>query len=118
MKPEKRCSQIDWKTWGSSTCQKKAKVERYGKQYCTIHDPEYVERKQKERQEKWYKEQVEKKRKWDEGAALRQIEKAAPVMLEALKNLVSRIDEGLAIGEALDLKPAREAIAEAGEKDV
>lgn len=38
---------------------------------------------------------------------------AAPDMYEALKVLVDRIDQGLALGEALDIYPARQALAKA-----
>jgi hypothetical protein len=34
-------------------CSKAAKVERDGKHYCTIHDPEYKAAKDKERQAAW-----------------------------------------------------------------
>ena len=37
----------------------------------------------------------------------------SPRMYEALKNLVERHEQGLALGEALDLSPARQALAEA-----
>ncbi len=43
--------------------------------------------------------------------------KSAPDLYENLKNLVSRIDQGLALGQELDLKPAREALAEAEGND-
>ena len=36
-----------------------------------------------------------------------------PDMYEALKNLVYRIDGGLALGEKLDVLPAREALTKA-----
>lgn len=38
---------------------------------------------------------------------------ASPDMYEALKNLIYRIDEGLALGSELDIEPARKAIAKA-----
>ena len=38
---------------------------------------------------------------------------SAPDMYEALKNLVERIDEGLALGEELDIAPARQALSKA-----
>jgi hypothetical protein len=40
-------------------------------------------------------------------------QRAAPDMYEALKNLVNRVDRGLALGEKLDIEPARQAIAKA-----
>ena len=41
---------------------------------------------------------------------------AAPDCHRELANLVERIDRGLAIGEVLDLKPARQALAKAEDK--
>ena len=38
---------------------------------------------------------------------------AAEDMYEALENLVNRIDEGLALGESLDIMPARKALKKA-----
>lgn len=35
--------------WHSYPCQRKVKVIRDGKAYCTIHDPEYIKRKDAER---------------------------------------------------------------------
>ena len=36
---------------------------------------------------------------------------ASPLLYEALKDLVERIDEGLALGEKLDISPARQALS-------
>ena len=41
----------------------------------------------------------------------------APRMYKALKELVERIDKGLALGEKLDVSPAREVLAQAESKD-
>ena len=41
---------------------------------------------------------------------------AAPAMYEALRNLTERIDTGLALGEKLDITPARQALALANSK--
>jgi hypothetical protein len=37
----------------------------------------------------------------------------APELYEALKNLIERIDNGVALGEKLDVEPARKALAHA-----
>jgi hypothetical protein len=44
--------------WRKYQCHFKGKVEREGKLYCTIHDPERVKEKDKERTEKWDAERV------------------------------------------------------------
>lgn len=36
-------------TWHSYQCQKAPKVVRDGKNYCTIHDPEYLAKKEEKR---------------------------------------------------------------------
>ena len=49
-----------------------------------------------------------------ESRANAQLIASAPDLYENLKNLVSRIDQGLALGQELDLKPAREALSRVG----
>jgi hypothetical protein len=39
--------------------------------------------------------------------------KAAPEMYQALKNIVERIEQGLALGENLEVLPARKALTKA-----
>lgn len=39
--------------WSSHQCSKKAKVNREGRLYCTIHDPEYIKKKDEKEEEKW-----------------------------------------------------------------
>lgn len=53
-----RCSASAWTNgiYGSSPCSKAAKVERDGKSYCTIHDPERRKAKDAEREERWKRE--------------------------------------------------------------
>ncbi len=41
-----------WGAFHQSRCQKKAVVERDGKWYCKIHDPEYIKQKDTERKAK------------------------------------------------------------------
>lgn len=49
-----RCSETIWiDAWHKGQCSKKAIVERGGKSYCKIHDPEYIKAKDKERQAKY-----------------------------------------------------------------
>ena len=53
-----RCSeQVSSDAWHFHQCSRKVVVERDGKFYCKIHDPEYVknkrDRKQKEYDDKW-----------------------------------------------------------------
>ncbi len=49
---EKRCNAKVWvwDGWVDVRCSKPPKVERNGVWYCTIHDPEYIARKDAERQ--------------------------------------------------------------------
>ena len=42
-----------WGAFHPHQCLKKATVEREGKHYCTIHDPEYVKEESKKRRAKW-----------------------------------------------------------------
>ena len=85
-------------------CRRKAKVERDGKPYCTIHDPEYI----KAKREKWNVEWEEKAKCWERSRArsdaldaatkgltteeLQRLNpnlcKAAPDMYEALRTIV------------------------------
>jgi uncharacterized Zn finger protein (UPF0148 family) len=56
----KRCTTNVNTGFGRNSCSNLAKVERDGKMYCKIHDPEYIAAKNKERQERWEKERVER----------------------------------------------------------
>jgi uncharacterized Zn finger protein (UPF0148 family) len=53
-----KCSVMvaDPKGWHRYTCARPATVERDGKLFCSIHDPEYVKRKSEERSAKWRKQ--------------------------------------------------------------
>ncbi len=46
-------------------CTKPATVERDGKWYCKIHDPEYIKQKDNVRQVKWDKESQERNLRWN-----------------------------------------------------
>ena len=52
---EKVCSAKVWDEggWNSYFCSKKPKIERDGELYCTIHDPEYIKKKNQKAQEKF-----------------------------------------------------------------
>ncbi|KKM76423.1 hypothetical protein LCGC14_1380380 [marine sediment metagenome] len=58
-------------------CRKKVTVERGGKPYCTIHDPEYIEAKRKALTEEWGKEWAEKEVRWAEQKELRKLQDTA-----------------------------------------
>jgi len=40
-----QCEAEVWNGWNKYRCSKNAKVERNGKHYCTIHDPERARKK-------------------------------------------------------------------------
>ena len=50
----------------ASHCYRDAKVERNGKPYCKMHDPERVEAKRKSQNEKWEAEFKRKQTQWAE----------------------------------------------------
>jgi len=84
-------------------CQKRAIVDRDGKHYCKIHDPEYIKAKRKAWNEKWEREYAESTRRGEirqaqlnatNGLTLEELQrlnpnlcKAAPDMYEALKSI-------------------------------
>jgi hypothetical protein len=48
---DERCSaKIPFDTWHDAQCSKPAVVERNGKWYCKIHDPEYIKTKEAKRE--------------------------------------------------------------------
>ena len=53
---ETQCSaQVIYDSWcHTHQCEKRAKVTRNGKPYCTIHDPEYIAKKDAEGTAKYY----------------------------------------------------------------
>jgi len=55
---EKQCCEkiYDKLNWNGYQCSKKAIVERNGKSYCKVHDPEYIKTKDRKREEKYRKE--------------------------------------------------------------
>ena len=50
------CSARIWEGFQARGCSRKAVVEREGKMYCKIHDPEYIHMMDKKREEKYNKE--------------------------------------------------------------
>ena len=50
--------------WRTLSCSKPAKVERAGKWYCTIHDPERVKAKRAARQSKFDAESAKRQEDW------------------------------------------------------
>lgn len=55
---KKQCSERvappgQWGSFQQHQCNKKAVVEREGKAYCKIHDPEYIKTKNEKRQAKY-----------------------------------------------------------------
>jgi len=72
MQKEEQCSvKIYDRRMGACQCQKKAKVVRDGKPYCTIHDPEYIKRKQEKQNKQWDEERAEKQKIYDRNDAMR-----------------------------------------------
>lgn len=80
----KMCCAVIWDSSFSrfrpKQCSKVAKVERSGKHYCTIHDPERIAQKKAERSEKW-------EEKYREDEKRRLMERAAPYLYEAALEL-------------------------------
>lgn len=62
MKEADKCSEKVWDStsWHSYPCSKKPIVEREGKMWCKIHDPEYKKAKEKTQDEKYKKDSCRK----------------------------------------------------------
>ena len=104
-KKQERCSAriLDSGGWHHYQCQKKATVERDGKLYCTIHDPEYIKAKREKQEAEWEAERIRKNAQWarqkalvaaTEGLTTEELQaltpslcRAAPAMYEALREL-------------------------------
>lgn len=98
-----RCSQIMCGEYPNHRCFNKAKVERDGKPYCGIHDPEYIKEKDRKWreafEEKWVRDQaisarIEAMRNACEGLTTQELSelspnllRQAPRMYEALKEI-------------------------------
>lgn len=68
--------------WHFRNCSRPVVVEVNGKCYCKIHSPEYKDKKDKERQERYDKE-------W----AVRRIQFAGPTLLSVLEIISAKISE-------------------------
>ena len=55
MKEKKQCSKKIWDVWSDHPCNINAIIERDGKLYCKIHDPEYIKEKDRKAEEKYKK---------------------------------------------------------------
>lgn len=68
------------RTFRGSPCSKKATVKVEGNWYCTIHDPVRIEAKRAAKDAVWDAKHAEQTKRW-------KLEKAAPKLLDALKEL-------------------------------
>ena len=49
-----QCSaRVDFDAWRTGQCSRNAIIDRDGKSYCKIHDPEYIKQKDAKRQAKY-----------------------------------------------------------------
>jgi ferric-dicitrate binding protein FerR (iron transport regulator) len=76
MKIKKQCCKrvFPRERWGAFheyNCTKPAIIERNGKWYCKIHDPEYVDAKNKEKHERWNAEAEAQREVWRRENAIR-----------------------------------------------
>jgi len=86
-----RCSErVSYDSWGHThQCENKAVVVRDGKQYCKIHDPEYIKEKEAKHTAKFNKEWADKK-------ARRELESTA---IRACKSI--NPDNPIAVAESI-----------------
>lgn len=59
-------------------CSRKGKVQREGKWYCAIHDPEAVKTRDAERRNKWNADWKKKEEAWEREAILRELSEGIP----------------------------------------
>lgn len=87
---ERRCSQRVFDRTFGYQCQKKAVIERDGKPYCKIHDPEYIKAKRDAQQAKFEAEWAEKEARWilekarkdaTKGLTLKELQQATPELI-------------------------------------
>lgn len=76
-----RCRNYVWEGYHSHQCARDATVERDGKAYCWQHDPEYVAKKDAERNAQWKRKWALDKKKRDEASRMRGLRKASSEML-------------------------------------
>ena len=89
-----------WGAFHSYQCSKKAVVNREGKFYCKIHDPEYIKAKSQKRTVEYTKEQDAKLYQWEREDLLRDlfngIENAQITKnLEAYKTAIQSVAGGM-----------------------
>ena len=77
-----RCSAEVYARFGFghfSRCQKKAVIERNGKPYCKIHDPEYIKAKMAEKKAEWDAE-------WEKKGAYQKLQNTAVRACKEINN--------------------------------
>ena len=110
---ENKCSKIVYgserfASFNGHNCAKKATVERGGKSYCTIHDPEKIALKDKERRERWEKQ-------WAESAKKNNFDAEAIAKYERVKQLNEELVEALDKVSSKITDPALRSIQHCGE---
>ena len=128
MTDKKQCSEKVWDGWHHFPCQRPAKVERDGKWYCGIHDPEYIKAKNQAKEEKWEAENKANEIKWAREVKIKSLVsgltdeelsaltpewvKASNQMYEALKDLFAQYRSDIAGSFRLP-KPVRQTLTQA-----
>ena len=77
---ESVCGAGTWGAFHPHQCERKWKVKRKGKPYCTQHDPVKVKERDEKKQQKWDKE-------WKEKTARFALNAAAPEMYDLLSTI-------------------------------
>lgn len=90
MDQAERCSQRvlgegRWAAFNTHQCSKKAVVERNGKKFCTIHDPERVKAVRDKNEAKWAEESRRRQAKWEWESAAKAL--CSGVDTETMKRL-------------------------------
>lgn len=99
--PKHQCSTRVYGRFRGSNCSKAAKIERNGKWYCGVHDPEKVAARAAKRTEEF-------EAGWAIRKARMKLEAAAPDLLAALKGVLAVSDR-----QTIEYDMARAAIAKA-----
>jgi hypothetical protein len=77
-----------WGAFHPHQCEKGAVVQRNGKWYCKIHDPEYIEKKQVEKGKRWDKEHEQRMLERKAASACRAINPENPMAVaEGMKEV-------------------------------
>ena len=83
-----KCSKLVYRSrdlWRSYPCEKQAKVVVDGKEYCTIHDPNYVQGKKAEQHARW-------DAKWAADAQARRDQEEQARRAECFPDLVAALE--------------------------